>query len=1352
MAHARPALMPILLAAVVLAMALTVACGDETSSPAVGNNGLEDVGGDGGSNNGGEDADVGVDADEPDGAGDADADDGGDGGGPRGLCVVCDDNSQCGGAADLCLNLPNEVTGTCATDCTGDEEGCPEGYGCALVQELPEVRQCVPTTLLCHNPCDAIRCSGGEVCHPATGACGAPLGLCELGCIVAEECGGATDECIVLPDTGEQMCARDCAETACPEDYFCATVGPADNARRQCVPSILTCTERCTGVTCDAGQVCDPLSGACAPRLGLCDQDCSNSALCGDSVDDICIALGTPDDESICATGCDTALDCPINYFCADLTDRERGVCIPFEVTCRTDRCDGVDCGVGANCDPRSGACVAVTRGLCDACADGVSESCGGPEDLCLNIGDPGGTICTVDCTAERTCAEGYSCVQLTNTARRACIPIGGDCRRCDGVDCPVGATCNPLSGECIAPPVRCTNEPCPEGSVCNTDTELCELINAPCTFDTRVEDCFGPVRKCSATRRGAEGVCALICGGDGDCTAAAPRCVDLYRVGPLCVPDGLGGPTTCGNTAPIDAAIGRPCGTNVTARCDAAAPTCLQGVEAGIEGFCSKTCTGDADCGGQGACQTVRGSAERYCLPANCLCLSGVAVPDGTTDLVAVALDLHGLNRCSLSIDPVSYGVLDPASPSAPLDSPSVAGLVAQPLSAIGAAEVLRGELRGALVGARPLRDAVISAAARQGLALAVTDPTFVAPDPAHPLTGGLHRFVEAAGGTFDAGAIVGDADAVPMELANALAQILFAAAEVIEVRRGITDALGLDAAGAEALFHAAPGLFLPPAAGQAVPDLADADVRALYETFDLAMLTQAAADLAATLDRELAALVVEPGWDAVSVRMPSPAGWIVLGGGGDTTWDPATDATLAEPVALLLDVSGNDVYRLDGQGSTQAASQPVGLLIDLGGDDTYTYAAVADPHDTAAWLASDRDGRLTPTVPVIRGNGPVSLSDRGRQGSGRLGVGFLVDLGEGSDSYASLRLSQGAGVLGVGALVDHGGDDQYVLEAFGQGAGLLGLGVLLDLGGAMADPVEVDSFRAWHAAQGFGAARGVGVLIDHAGRTSYLAEPATGPADVLYYSPQDRSLSNLNLAQGAAAGVLPADDRNPDRQALSGGVGVLYDHGGDDTYTAGTFAQGAGLHRAAGVLIDDDGDDIYRARYGAHGAGSLAAIGVLLEANGNDTYATGVDRIIGAVLGAGVDLGAGVFVDARGDDTYAPPTFSTGCGVDNGLGLFFDLDGTDAYRAVSLSSLGNAVLSPEYAVEDHPRRGLPTFGVFIDAGPQADLYERIDLEGQNPPPIRNDVTWTQRTSAAGPVELGAGIDGAGLTGYEVP
>ena len=65
-----------------------------------------------------------------------------------GLCSACENNSQCGAAADLCLTVRSTGERFCARDCAAS--ACPDGYACITTSS--GMRQCVPMSGTCVDP------------------------------------------------------------------------------------------------------------------------------------------------------------------------------------------------------------------------------------------------------------------------------------------------------------------------------------------------------------------------------------------------------------------------------------------------------------------------------------------------------------------------------------------------------------------------------------------------------------------------------------------------------------------------------------------------------------------------------------------------------------------------------------------------------------------------------------------------------------------------------------------------------------------------------------------------------------------------------------------------------------------------------------------------------------------------------------------------------------------------------------------------------------------------------------------------------------------------------------------------
>jgi hypothetical protein len=110
-------------------------------------------------------------------------------------------------------------------------------------------------------------------------------------------------------------------------------------------------------------------------------------------------------------------------------------------------------------------------------------------------------------------------------------------------------------------------------------------------------------------------------------------------------------------------------------------------------------------------------------------------------------------------------------------------------------------------------------------------------------------------------------------------------------------------------------------------------------------------------------------------------------------------------------------------------------------------------------------------------------------------------------------------------------------------------------------------------------------------------------------------------------------------------GGVGILWDHAGDDEYVARTWSQGCGV-AGFGLLQDDEGRDVYHGQDECQGVG-LAGAGVLVD----DSPRKG---------GMFPDFG-GVRRDS--DDLYTGVRFCQGVGFPGGVGALIDRGGNDRY-----------------------------------------------------------------------------------------
>ena len=346
--------------------------------------------------------------------------------------------------------------------------------------------------------------------------------------------------------------------------------------------------------------------------------------------------------------------------------------------------------------------------------------------------------------------------------------------------------------------------------------------------------------------------------------------------------------------------------------------------------------------------------------------------------------------------------------------------------------------------------------------------------------------------------------------------------------------------------------------------------------------------------------------------------------------------DHVYNQDALLIVDLGGNDRY-LNGAGASRVG-HPFSMVIDFSGDDVY-----------------------------------IAGEDYA-QGAGFLGGGFLIDLG-GNDRYLSKNFGQGAGMLGVGMLIDTSGNDEYRCHAFCQGAGFLGIGLIAESGGN-------DQYSAAVYSQGFGFIRGMGLILEAEGSDRFMAGG-------VYPDHREPGKAYLSMSQGFGYGLRPWGTL----AGASGGIGILDDAKGNDTYLGDYFSQGAGYWYSIGILNDSEGNDLYAAGRYSQGAGVHLAAGILNDAGGDDHYLARY----GVSQGCGHDLSVGFLLDYGGDDRYIGGTLSQGAGNGNGFGILGDTGGNDEYF---LREQGQGHGNPEEF------RALDSFGILFDTGGGEDRY----------------------------------------------
>lgn len=341
-------------------------------------------------------------------------------------------------------------------------------------------------------------------------------------------------------------------------------------------------------------------------------------------------------------------------------------------------------------------------------------------------------------------------------------------------------------------------------------------------------------------------------------------------------------------------------------------------------------------------------------------------------------------------------------------------------------------------------------------------------------------------------------------------------------------------------------------------------------------------------------------------------------------------------EDAALILDLGGDDVY-LNNAGGTRTGMN-ISLVIDWAGNDIY-------------------------------------LSDSNfSHGAGLLGGGFLIDL-EGKDTFSSKDGSQGAGFFGLGVLYHGDGNGSLNARSFSQGVGQMGIGYLWNGSG---DAIYSSS----EYGQGLGLFRGAGILIDRAGNDNYRL----GGLESDFRDPER---STVSMGQGFGKGIRSGKDR----LGVSGGIGMLIDQEGNDTYIADYFAQGAAYYYGIGILNDLAGNDRYISGRYAQGSGIHSSAGILLDRAGDDFYYASY----GVAQGMGHDYGVGYLEDGQGNDRYFGGTLIQAAATHGGLGLLLDVKGIDSYTC---SNNCQAFAQDESCL-----------GVLIDTEPDKDILSRYKM-----------------------------------------
>jgi len=322
--------------------------------------------------------------------------------GTWGECV-----GETGPTPEVCDGLDNDCDGETDEDATpedcddGIDNDC-DGFIDALDDECGE---CTPGEI---RPCgiDQGECvQGDQVCSQQGfwGDCVSEVGPEPESCdSMDNDCDGITDEGDLCDGYDVCLCGKcisPCSAGECPAGNLTCVNG-------WCMSDL------CCGISCPAGEDCDPTTGRCADPCVVNQITCDAGQECRLG---ICVSADcfTPGNE------------CPAGQHCV------AGVC-------QDDPCAGVNCPADQYC--HDGQCVDV--GCTDCGPDQVCQDGACVDSPCAGIQCEAGQTCIDgECTADPcqgvACAEGWACVD-------------GECvaDACFGMDCPEGSHCE--DGHCV--------------------------------------------------------------------------------------------------------------------------------------------------------------------------------------------------------------------------------------------------------------------------------------------------------------------------------------------------------------------------------------------------------------------------------------------------------------------------------------------------------------------------------------------------------------------------------------------------------------------------------------------------------------------------------------------------------------------------------------------------------------------------------------------------------------------------------------------------------------------------------------------------------------------------------------
>ncbi|MGC4113782.1 MAG: hypothetical protein QM765_03805 [Myxococcales bacterium] len=399
-----------------------------------------------------------------------------------GLCLPCDQDTDCPYAADVCLAMAGATF--CGRDCSYDE-ACPEGYACTqgvAAEGGVAPKQCIPKSATCScipqtsgmkRPCEVKNsfgtCAGSETCT------GEAYENCDARVPAAEACNGVDDNCDGKTD--EDMPDVTCGQGECAVTVKACLEGVAQT----CTPKTGS-DELCNGKddNCD-GRTDEGFDLNSVDRCGSCGTVCT-------------VAHGTPG----CKSGACYVAHCDQGWDDCDLK---------YETGCEANLAtDDKNCSVCLNeCDlPFASAKCEASTCVVDRCIEGHWDV------------DPSKPGCEYGCTPTAGGVE--QCDKIDNDCNGLTddgIDLTSDPKNCLGC----GIVCSSLNGIAGCSPTGCTIACLPGFADCDPGIPGCET-----NVDTSNVHCGKCNRACAPANADTfacvDGLCAVTKCTDGftDC------------------------------------------------------------------------------------------------------------------------------------------------------------------------------------------------------------------------------------------------------------------------------------------------------------------------------------------------------------------------------------------------------------------------------------------------------------------------------------------------------------------------------------------------------------------------------------------------------------------------------------------------------------------------------------------------------------------------------------------------------------------------------------------------------------------------------------------------------------------